>query len=49
MATTVMTVEFGTIHHYSTLEENFEACLRSSLNKYKNELNMALIYFCAKK
>ena len=23
MATTVMTVEFGTIHHYSSLEENF--------------------------
>ena len=36
MATTVMTVEFGTIHRYSSLEENSEACLYSSLNKYKN-------------
>ena len=28
MAATVMTVEFGTIHHYSysSLEENCEAC-----------------------
>ena len=25
MAATVMTVEFGTIHHYSSLEGNFEA------------------------
>ena len=24
MATTVMTVEFGTIHHYSSLEENLK-------------------------
>ena len=29
MAATVMTVEFGTIHHYSSLEENSEACLYS--------------------
>ena len=36
MAATVMTVEFGTIHHFSSLEENSEACLCSSLNKYKN-------------
>ena len=36
MAATVMTVEFGTIHHYSSLEENSEACLCSSLNRYKN-------------
>ena len=36
MAATVMTVEFGTIHHYSSLEENGEACLCSSLNRYKN-------------
>ena len=35
MATTVMTVEFGTSHHYASLEENSEACLCSSLNKYK--------------
>ena len=35
MAATVMTVEFGTIHHYSSLEENFEAFLCSSLNRYK--------------
>ena len=27
MAATVMTVEFGTIHHYSSLEENSEALL----------------------
>ena len=32
MAATVMTVEFGTIHHYSSLEENSEACLCSSLD-----------------
>ena len=32
MAATVMTVEFGTIHHYSSLEENSEACLCSSLS-----------------
>ena len=34
MAATVMTVEFGTIHHYSSLEKNSEACLcGSSLNR----------------
>ena len=27
VAATVMTVEFDTIHHYSSLEENSEACL----------------------
>ena len=31
-----MTAEFGTIHHYSSLEENSEAYLHSSLNTYKN-------------
>ena len=36
MATTGKAVEFGTIHYYSSLEENSEACLCSSLNKYKN-------------
>ena len=36
MVATVMTVEFGTIHHYSSLEENSEACLCSSLNIYNN-------------
>ena len=36
MAATVTAVEFGTIHHYSSLEENSEACLCSSLDKYKN-------------
>ena len=36
MAATVMTVEFGTIHHYSILEENSEACLCSSMDRYKN-------------
>ena len=29
MAATVITVEFGTIHHYSSLEENPEASLFS--------------------
>ena len=37
MAATVMTVEFGTILHYSSLEENSEACLCSSLNRYKKK------------
>ena len=36
MADPVMTVEFGTIHHFSSLEENSEAFLCSSLNRYKN-------------
>ena len=36
MASTVMTVEFGTIHRYSSLEENSEACLGSYLNRYKH-------------
>ena len=36
MVATVMTVEFGTIHHYSSPEENSEVCLCSSLNRYKN-------------
>ena len=35
MAATVMTVGFGTIHHYSILEENSQACLCSSLDRYK--------------
>ena len=35
-----MTAEFGTVHHYSSLEENSEAYLCSSLNRYKNELNI---------
>ena len=35
MAATVMTVEFGTIHHYSSLEENSDACLSSYLDRYK--------------
>ena len=35
MAATIMTVEFGTIHHYSSLEKYSEACFCSSLNKYK--------------
>ena len=34
MAATVMTVEFGTINHYSSLEENSEACLCSLLDRY---------------
>ena len=36
MAATVMIIEFGTIYHYSSLEENSEACLCSSLDNYKN-------------
>ena len=39
MATIVITVEFGTLHYYSSLEENSEACLCSSLNGYKNYMN----------
>ena len=31
-----MTVEFGIVHHYSSLEENAEAYLCSSLDTYKN-------------
>ena len=34
-AATVVTVEFDTIHHYSSLEENFEFFLCSSLDRYK--------------
>ena len=36
MAAAVITAEFGTIYHYSSLEENSEACLFISLNRYKN-------------
>ena len=36
MAATVVTVEFGTINLFSSLEKNSEACLCSSLNRYKN-------------
>ena len=35
MPATIMIVEFGTIHHYSSQEENTEACLCSSLDRYK--------------
>ena len=35
MAATAMTVEFGTIYHYSSLAENSEICLWSSLNRFK--------------
>ena len=31
----VMTVEFGTIHHHFSREENSEACLFSSLDSFK--------------
>ena len=40
MAATVMTGEFGIIHRYSSLKEKLEACLCSSLNRYKNLLNI---------
>ena len=33
MAATVMTVEFGTIYHYSSLDEDSEAFLCSSLDR----------------
>ena len=36
MVATIMTVEFGTIHNYSSLEEISEACLSISLDRYKN-------------
>ena len=32
---TVITVEFGTIHHHSSLEGNYEACLCMFLDRYK--------------
>ena len=32
MAAIVMTVELGNIHHYSSQEENSEACLCSCLD-----------------
>ena len=35
MAAIVMTVEFGNINHYSSLEENSEPCFCSSLARYK--------------
>ena len=40
MAATVMTVEFGTIDQYSSLEENSGACLCSLLERYKKYLNI---------
>ena len=39
MAAIVMTVEFGSMHHYSSLEGTSEACLCRSLDKYKQKLN----------
>ena len=36
MAATVMTVEFYTSHHNSSLEENSEPFLLNSLDRYKN-------------
>ena len=36
MAATVMTIEYGTIHHYYSLEQISGACLCSSLDRYKN-------------
>ena len=35
VAANVMTVEFGTINHYSSLEKNSDAYLCSSLDRYK--------------
>ena len=40
MAATVMTVEFGTIHYYSSAEEYSEACLCSSLDILLNQLEI---------
>ena len=45
MAAPVMTVEIGTIHHYSSLEEKFEAFLCSFLNRFRNWLNIKLWHF----
>ena len=36
MAAKVMTIEFDTVHHPFSLEENSEASLCSFLNRYKN-------------
>ena len=36
MAATVMTVEFGTIHHYSSLEEILKLLCDYFLDRYKN-------------
>ena len=36
MAATILADEFGTIHHYSSLEKNSEARLCSSLDTYKS-------------
>ena len=36
MAATVLADEFGTIHHYSSLEKNSEACLCCSLDRYNS-------------
>ena len=44
MVTTVMTVEFGTIHHYSSLEENSEACLCSSLEEIQKWTELHVNY-----
>ena len=35
-----MTAEFGTIYYYSSLEEYYEVCLCSSLDKHYNELKI---------
>ena len=46
MSATVMAVEFDTIHHYSSLEENSKACLCSSLNRYEKLLKTKKIVNC---
>ena len=47
MAATAMTVEFGAIHYYSSLEENWEPCLCNSLDGYK--LASSPLYACLTK
>ena len=42
MAATVITVKFGTIHLYSSLEQNSEACLCNSLDIQKLTENYVL-------
>ena len=43
MVATVMTVEFGTIHHYFSLKENSEASLSSSLGHIYNYVNTEIL------
>ena len=44
MVATAMTVEYGTFHHLSSLDEIYEACLCSSLNSYKNNWTLCKLW-----